>query len=675
MGVYTQGGAFRRPGTFYLDVDQSDFSADTTIRQFPFVAANGQRFLIIARATTTDDWKIINVDTMAYATKAVPTETVTITAQALHELQFAQNNDYVFFAHESVQPFAVYYDGNTFFINYVPSAFPGPFLADITRHAFLDPEQLNNNGRGSLTSSTGTGVGTLTSSAGFFVPGHVGAFFKLTAAGNTGFVIATSYVSATVLNVTAVGAPTTPVGIAAGTNWEEEAWSNARGWPRSVCMYQQRLVFGGTRSDPSSIWASQRGDVKEFMYRPFEQDAAFANFTNDDSRAFSFTVAAERVNKIQWLSPGRTLVIGTEGQEYVAVSETAFGPVNLPGLQPQTSYGCAYTQPLRKDSLLYFVQRSGQMIRDFQFNNVQDVYKSDNVTFLCEHMIFNSYTQREVFTTPVKIKTVVLQPSLEILWVLDSNGDFFGITINKDAKIQAGHRHYMGGLLGDDRPKVESICYMPSGVSGDDELYVAVRRTINGSPVLSLERMVPDYRGSNPHDTNTPMLYLDCAAIGVGVGPTNTFTGFSHLEGQIVSVLADGKDVGDFTVSGGAVVLPRNYTDMVAGLKYRSRLVTINAETGSPIGTAQGLDKRIDRAMIRFFRTAVAKFGRKTQAVLDTVTFRNFSAPGNPITPTSDDKVVPFPAGYDKKGQIAIETDRPFPMAVTSVTLRGITYD
>ena len=149
-----------------------------------------------------------------------------------------------------------------------------------------------------------------------------------------------------------------------------------------------------------------------------------------------------------------------------------------------------------------------------------------------------------------------------------------------------------------------------------------------------------------------------------------------RLEGQVVSVLGDGCDAGDATVASGQIVLPIQYSKVNIGLKYKSRLVTSNIETGSPLGSSQGLMKKVHQGIIRFFRTGYAKFGRKTQAQLDSLQLRPPGLPSNAPTPLfTDDKYVNFPAAYDRKAQMAIETNRPLPMSVTSVAMKGLTYD
>jgi hypothetical protein len=684
MAVYPQGGAFRRPGTKHINtIDQSLFYTQSTVRLFPFVAANGKKFVFIAYPGVFNAWKILNVQTGLYETNFPAIGMPTLIASQLKEVQFAQIGDLTFFAHPDFRPFALRYDGVNFTFSYYDEAFPG--IVDLwNRRPFLIPELNDVNGRGTITASAKTGTITLTSSAGIFQVGHVGAYFKLTEGGTTGVVQISVFTNSTTVTATVVstlswgGGGSHAFGGTLTSSWEEQAWSDARGWPRSLLSYEQRLYFGGTRSQPSTVWGSEQGDIKEFMSRPFEQDTTFSTYLKDNTRPFDFTIANES-SLIQWMSAGESLTIGTELREHVCVSNESIGLVNVPQIRSSTTYGSSYVQAIRKDNQAFFIPRNGQQVRDMSFNNDEQAYKSDDITLLCEHLPFKSLAQRSTVTTPVKITAMTCQQNpYEILWNLTNNGDLIGITVNKDAKIQAGHFHILGGVsnVSNDAPRVHSVCNLPSSVgAGSDELFLAVERRINGNTRIYLEKLTDEFRGTDPHDTSNPMVYLD-SSISISGALANTFTGLGHLEGQTVSVLGDGKDAGDAVVTGGQITLSNQYAKVTIGLKYKSRLVTSNIETGSPVGSSQGLMKKVHQGIIRFYKTAAAKYGRKTQSQLDSLVFKPASLPSNAAIPLfTDDKFVMFPAAYDRKAQIAIETDRPLPMSVTAVALRGITYD
>jgi len=127
-----------------------------------------------------------------------------------------------------------------------------------TMMPFLDRNTNTNHTLDIDTATIGTGR-TLVSSIAFFSASHVGAFFKITSGAATGLVEVTAYtsdVSVTVRVIKAIGDAT------ATANWEESAWSDYRGWPRSVCFYQQRAIYGGNKHFPNTIWGSRIGNFQ-----------------------------------------------------------------------------------------------------------------------------------------------------------------------------------------------------------------------------------------------------------------------------------------------------------------------------------------------------------------------------------------------------------------------------
>ena len=46
---------------------------------------------------------------------------------------------------------------------------------------------------------------------------------------------------------------------ASGSPRKEDVWSATRGWPKTACFYESRLVIGGTKSKRQSLFASKTG--------------------------------------------------------------------------------------------------------------------------------------------------------------------------------------------------------------------------------------------------------------------------------------------------------------------------------------------------------------------------------------------------------------------------------
>jgi hypothetical protein len=78
---------------------------------------------------------------------------------------------------------------------------------------------------------------------------------------DTGVVKVTGYTSSTLVPVDVIrtlGSTSTTA------KWSEGAWSVYRGYPQAIALWESRLIFAGTVSDPNTIWLSTIDDFNNF---------------------------------------------------------------------------------------------------------------------------------------------------------------------------------------------------------------------------------------------------------------------------------------------------------------------------------------------------------------------------------------------------------------------------
>lgn len=141
-------------------------------------------------------------------------------------------------------------------------------------------------------------------------------------------------------------------------------------------------------------------------------------------------------------------------------------------------------------------------------------------------------------------------------------------------------------------------------------------------------------------------------------------TGLGHLEGELVDILADGIALAQQRVVSGSVTLAVAASKVHVGLPCPAVLQPMPIEGGNPIGSAQGMTRRISKLIIRFDETGGALFGRDelgTNVKVDRV-----PAPANGDLFTGD-KVVDFPDGYEGDGVLTILQDKPLPCTVVAI--------
>mgnify|MGYP001306498922 CR=1 FL=1 len=186
--------------------------------------------------------------------------------------------------------------------------------------------------------------------------------------------------------------------------------------------------------------------------------------------------------------------------------------------------------------------------------------------------------------------------------------------------------------------------------------YVIVKRTINGATKRYVE-VFSDFDFDETDSTN--FRFLDSHLTYDG-SATTTLSGLSHLEGQTVSILADGSAHNTKVVSSGAVTLDRSVTKAVVGLSYDSVLQTMRIEGGAAEGTSQGKTKRIYDITVRMFETIGVEVGPDLSN-MERIPFRSSAdLMDEGIPPFTGDKEVEFRGNYETDGFIFVRQTQPF---------------
>jgi hypothetical protein len=217
---------------------------------------------------------------------------------------------------------------------------------------------------------------------------------------------------------------------------------------------------------------------------------------------------------------------------------------------------------------------------------------------------------------------------------------------------------------------VESVAVIPT----DDKEYqtwVIIKRTVNGATKRYVEYLNElDFDETD----NTSFNFLDSALSYSGSAVTN-LSGLSHLEGQVVSILADGATHPNKTVSSGAITLDRSAKDVKIGLAFTSLLQTMRLDAGSQDGTSQGKTKRIYDITVRMYETIGIEVGPDLSE-MERIPFRtsaNLMDEG--IPPFTGDKEVEFRGNYETDGFIYVRQTQPLPFTILSLYPRLVTND
>lgn len=604
------------------------------------------------------------------------------------ELHFAQSADVMYIAHPDYPPYKLSRTDH-----------------DAWTIAEVDfdwvPFNSENTTATTATASAITGSITITSSASIFTTNHVGAYFKFSeviaskankweagkavTAGNlrvyedhlykasnsattgsrppihtegtesdgavnwiyqhdgAGYAEITGYTSGTSVSATVI--KQLPDSSLTGTKkWSDGAWSPYQGYPRAVAFYEDRLWFAGTTMKPQTLWASTSGDYENHK-----------TGTNDDD-ALNYTINSQEVNVIQWLAPGKLLIIGTSGGEFIASgssSEDAITPTSV-RITRQSTYGVATIRPYRIGNVVLFVQRSGRKIREFVYQFDSDSYVAPDMTILSNHILKGgavdlSYQQ---------------EPS-QIMWVPRADGVLVGLTYERAEEVVAWHRQVIAGT----DAVVESVATIPHWDGDQDSTWLVVKRTVDGSVVRHIEYIEKELFGVDS-------FYVDSGLSYSGT-PVSTVSGLDHLEGEEVRVLTDGAIHPNRTVSSGAITLQVEASDIHVGLPYDATVSTMRIEAGAAEGVAQGKVKRINNLTIRLNNTGAGLFYGPDVDNLDELYLRTTVDNMDEAVPlfTGDTDLLAFPEGYDTDAIVTLQHKSALPCTVVALMMQVHTYD
>ena len=386
-----------------------------------------------------------------------------------------------------------------------------------------------------ITPSGTTGSITLTASEDVFEEGHEGT--RMRVAGKE--VEITDYDSATVVTVDVIeDLPNTDATI----DWFEQAFSAVRGYPATVAFHQDRLVIGGSRDLPNRLWFSKSGDLFNFDLGE-----------GLDDEAIEFAILSDQVNAIRGIFSGRHLQVFTSGAEW-QVTGDPLTPASVQ-IRRQTRNGSVvdrYIPPTNVDGATLFVARNKKEVQEFLFTDLEQAYQSRDLALLSRHIIYE----------PVDMD---YDSRRRLLFLVRGDGQFAAFTVFRAEQVAAWTLHNTDG-------NVKSVA-----VVGDD-IFMLIER--NGS--YFVEQL-------------DDALNLDSALTGEVGSPATIWSGLDHLEGQSVSIVADGEVKDSQTVTSGAITLSEAATTIEIGLPYTHIIEPLppselgNAGAGRRIRLIEGL--------------------------------------------------------------------------------------
>ena len=429
--------------------------------------------------------------------------------------------------------------------------------------------------------------------------------------------------------------------------WWFGAWNDAYGYPGEVEFHASRLWWGGSRSQPQTVWVSRIEGYHNFgLTTPIADDDGF-----------SATLNSRTLNAIMDFVPLQSLVILSTGGVWKETTpqDAPITPDSV-SFRPQAAAAAAPIPALLVDSSALYVTAKGYQVRDLAYSFEVDGYAGSDLTAFASHLFeFHAIVDWDFQVVPYSAA-----------WAVRDDGMLLCMVYKRE--------HQVVGWTRATTPngRFRSVVVLPE--DGGDAVYAIVERTLGGVVVDSVERMaLPSesavdwmgvdcgltYDGRNAGATTLTLTGADfgtetlleiaaSAAVfqasnvgdvvvfgygtdafariqihefvsdvlvrGYALSPVDpawqatattdwalavdSLSGLGHLEGETVQVIGDAMQLGDHVVSAGAITLSDPAVVAHVGFAYDADLESLEVNIPGA-ETVQGKSKIIRRVDVR----------------------------------------------------------------------------
>lgn len=412
-------------------------------------------------------------------------------------------------------------------------------------------------------------------------------------------------------------------GTEADSDWNEIAWSDLRGWPRCGGLFEQRLLMAGSNTYPTTLWGSRTGKPLDLTVGTLD----------DDGFSFTLVDAATGINHLTVMN--RIFIFSHSKELTLDSGEKPLTPTT-PNIKTRGANGSSPTvQPVHIGNQIFFVSPSGKRLQTMEYDLNVDDYIATDLSVFSSH-----FTGQGGGITAMAYS----REPYGIIWAVTTAGHLLSITIDKRQDVVAWARQTSSGSYKDGA--------VVSGGSNNDEVWLAVARTVNGTTTTRIERL--DYS-----------LNTDSAVTATASPAKVEWTGLGHLEGETVDILADGFVAVPQAVTGGKITLPYPASAVEVGLNYTTTIKDLPVELAQQGTTAQGSNMAVAKTIVRLFET------RGCMVNGERLPFQQFGDQllDQPASLFTGDKTISTlgRGTAPEQSQTTIVQDKPLPLTVLAI--------
>ena len=405
-------------------------------------------------------------------------------------------------------------------------------------------------------------------------------------------------------------------------------------YPGAVSYFEQRRWFGGTQNRPNNLWATRPGT---------EADMSYSLPTQSDDR-IAVRVAAREANRILHIVPLAQLMLMTGAAEWRVspLNSDAITPDSM-SVRPQSYVGASNVQPLVIGSSMIYGAGRGGHLRELGYNYEAGGYISGDVCLRAPHL----------FDNLTIVDLAYSKAPTPMVWAVSSSGKMIAMTYVPEQQVGGFSTVETNG-------SIESVCVVAEGE--EDICYVEVLRTIGGEPVRFVERM-----SERQYSELKECVYVDCAGTYRGEAKKE-ITGLTWLEGETVSILADGAVEPPQAVKDGKITLTYPAKVVHVGLPFMADMKTLPAAMALQDGSyGSGHKKNVREVFFRVVNSSGTQAGPSFDK-LSEYPSRSTEFAGNVPEPITDEIGFQIQPQWSQSGQVCVRQKYPLPLRIVSMT-------
>ncbi len=505
--------------------------------------------------------------------------------------------------------------------------------------------------------------------------------------------------------------------------WSEGAWSNVRGYPQAITVFQERVWYGYSASEPQRVWATQTDDIENFAI--IDQSQA--------TYGLAFDLNAAGRGPIQWLAAQTDLFAGLASAEWIISSGATTTAITATAIQAleNTVNGSAPALPgLIIGQAAFYVQRKGRSFQQMLFSVFTNKYMSQDMQVTSQHLT-NAGIQQFDYQQQFQEQS--------LLWAVCGDGTLISMTYAMEQKVFGWTKHTTGDinvlaggftngvtytitlvgstdftLIGATSNAVGvsftaigpgvgsgaastnidvgflSVQVIYGAAGQDDEVWVSCYRkgaVSSGFPYCTIERLNPvEWQTSNVGQPNLQQaIYADCATVVSNPG-SNVISGIPPiLNGRtVVASIAPASNLGmwsirNLTVSSGTVTIP-NYVPVsgdvvVVGLPINWFIQPMRFDL-TPQGPIPGLTKSIEKLYLRTLNSIGGQWATRQGEVKDIQYYpitenSGYPPPFQPNVPLDVELDVGGIFGYELDPQWTCQGFDPLPFQLLGLSVKA----